>query len=136
MLNQDPADAASPEELALMDATISTLKASNPTLKSTLKARTAKLAVLKSAPTTPELQNMVDTLRTQNAAKAEKLASFKSGNVQMFSKEEMAAVEKAFKYWGARRRARKAAYEELEYAVMGSGKSREEIREDCGVEVD
>lgn len=120
-----------------MDSTITSLKSSNQSLKSTFKSLTTKLNVLKSAPITAELQTMVDTLRVQNASKTEKLAGFKSGTVKQFSKEEMATVEKAFKYWGRVRRARKNAYEGLEDMFLGfTGKGKGEYREEFGVEVD
>jgi uncharacterized protein with PIN domain len=122
-----------------MESTITALKASNPTCKSTLKNLTAKLTMLKSAPTTSELQSMVDTLRVHNAAKAEKLAAFKSGTVMQFSKEEMAAVEEAFKYWGKAKKARKVAYLGLEDCVLGMGdgnRNKDDVREEFGIEVD
>ena len=71
-----------------------------------------------------------------NAGKAEKVSAFKSGGVKMFSREELEAVEKAHRHWTWMKKARKSAYEELEYNLMEGGKSREEIREECGVEAD
>lgn len=79
---------------------------------------------------------MVDKLRVENAVKAEKLNGFKEGKEKRISKEEMARVEKEFKYWGAKRKARKIAYEGLEDLLLGSGKTREEVREEAGIEVD
>ena len=119
-----------------MDSTISSLKSSNPALKSTLKVVSTKLATLKSSPSTTELEAIIDKLRIENAAKAEKLHGFKSGQVKQVSKEEMVRVEKEFKFWGLKRRVRKAAYENLEDVLLGTGKGREEIREEAGVEVD
>jgi hypothetical protein len=119
-----------------MDSTISALKSSNPTLKSTLKVVSTKLATLKSAPSTAELQAMVDKLCVENNAKAEKLQGFKTGKVKQVSKEEMVRVEKEFKYWGLKRRVRKSAYENLEDMLLGTGKGKEEIREEAGIEVD
>ena len=134
---QDPADAATPEELAAMDTTITMLKSSLPPLKSTLKITSTKLATLKSAPTTSELQTMVDNLRAGNATKAEKLNGFKNGEVKQVSKEEMARVEKEYKYWDTKKRARKLAYMGLEDMLLASGeRMREDIRESLGVEND
>ena len=54
----------------------------------------------------------------------------------MFSKEEMASVEKAHRYWSRAKTGRKRAYEELESLIMEGGKSMEDIREELGVEGD
>ncbi|KAG0647292.1 Meiotic expression up-regulated 13 [Hyphodiscus hymeniophilus] len=133
---QNASDTATPEELATMECTIAELKASNPILQKELKAQSSKLAMMKAAPTIAQLQDMVDALRVENAAKANKLAEFKSGKVKMPSKEEMVAVERAHRFWSRVKKARKAAYGELEYSLMENGKSREDIREECGVEGD
>ena len=77
---------------------------------------------------------MVDKLRISNAGKAQKLAAFKSGQVKMFSKEEIAAVEKKWRYWGKMRKARRDAYLEVEGLIVDSGKAKEDVREICGIE--
>jgi hypothetical protein len=120
-----------------MDLTISTLKTSLPPLKSTLKIAATKLATLKSAPTTSELQTIVHDLRASNAEKAKKLNGLKAGEVKQVSKEDMARVEKEHKYWAMKRKVRKQAYEVLEDMLLGSGeKTREELREELGVDDD
>jgi 26S proteasome regulatory subunit (ATPase 3-interacting protein) len=118
-----------------MDSTISTLKASNPTLKSALKSATAKLATLKSAPTKTELETTIYNLTSENKVKKEKLDAFLNGRVSQVSKEDVGKVEKEYKYWAVKKRERKRAYEGLEDLLMG-GMTREEIREKCGVESD
>jgi 26S proteasome regulatory subunit (ATPase 3-interacting protein) len=58
---------------------------------------------------------------------------FKDGTVKQISKEEVIRIEKDWKYWTARRRARKVAFEEIEGQLL-SGMSKEEIWEKAGLE--
>ncbi|KAI6709431.1 hypothetical protein JHW43_008038 [Diplocarpon mali] len=132
---QDPADSASPEELTRMDYTITTLRESMPALKSSLKILTSKLSTLRSAPTTLDLATAVERTREENEAKAEKLRRLKEGHVKTVTIEEVENVERDLKYWGAKRLARKRAFEYLEAELM-NGMSREDIWEKVGVEED
>ena len=53
------------------------------------------------------------------------------------SKEDMARVEREYKYWVMKRKVRKQAYEVLEDMLLGNGeKTREELREELGVDDD
>jgi 26S proteasome regulatory subunit (ATPase 3-interacting protein) len=70
---QDPADAASPEELVTMDERIAALRANAPMLKTNLKVVGFKLSTLKSAPTMAELAETVEALRVENKEKSAKL---------------------------------------------------------------
>ncbi|KAG4418154.1 hypothetical protein IFR04_008675 [Cadophora malorum] len=130
---QDPADAASPEELAAMDNAITTLRDTLPILKSTLKAQTIKLSTLHKAPTTVEIAATVDRIRLENQAKSEKLRGFKEGSIKTVTREEVEKVEKDLKHWGAKNLARKKAFVNLE-AVLLDGMSREDIWEKAGIE--
>ncbi|KAK0114644.1 hypothetical protein ONS95_014131 [Cadophora gregata] len=132
---QDPADAASPEELAAMDTSITTLRDIIPTLKSNLKTQTAKLNTLCSAPTTTELAAKVDRIRLENQAKSEKLRGFKEGSIKTVTREEVEKVEKDLKYWSAKMILRKKAFQNLE-AMLLDGMSREDIWEKAGIEED
>ena len=67
--------------------------------------------------------------------KAEKLNAYKDGSVNMVTTEEMEQVEGDFKYWGARRKARKNGYLNL-FAQLSEGFSKDEIEEKVGVEPD
>jgi 26S proteasome regulatory subunit (ATPase 3-interacting protein) len=60
-----------------MDETITTLKATIPTLKTTQRNLTTKLNALLSAPTTASLHTLITTLTENNKLKAEKLRTFK-----------------------------------------------------------
>jgi hypothetical protein len=119
-----------------MDVEIAALKNAMPPLRSSLKAHTTKLSIVKSSLSTSELQALISNLRVSNAEKRERLEGFKNGAVKQGSKEEVVRVEKEFKYWGKMMMKRRKAYEELEDKIIdGMGKGREEIREELGVEV-
>ncbi|TVY64193.1 Homologous-pairing protein, partial [Lachnellula suecica] len=126
---QDPADAATPEELAAMDATISTLRETTlPPLKSTLKSLSSKLSVVLSAPTTADLNTLVSNLQASNAEKRERVQGFRDGGVQMVTREQAEAVEKEARYWAARKKARKECFLNLEGLLLDQ-MTREEIWE-------
>jgi 26S proteasome regulatory subunit (ATPase 3-interacting protein) len=72
---QDPADAASPEELAAMEESIVALREKMPFLKAKVKISVAKLAGLKEAPTLVELAAIIESLEKENGEKKEKLLS-------------------------------------------------------------
>lgn len=78
---------------------------------------------------------MVENLRVENKLKAQKLQAYKKGTVKMVTTEELEKVEKEFKYWGARRKARKNGYLNLEAQLL-EGYSKEDIWEKVGVEAD
>lgn len=132
---QDPADAATPDELAAMDTTIMTLRETLPAQKANLKVLSSKLTTLKSAPTTEELVSLIERLKTENAEKRERLKALKDGGGERVTKEEVDRAEKDAKYWGARRRARLAAFQELEGMLL-TGISKEDIWEKAGLEED
>ncbi|CZT50069.1 uncharacterized protein RSE6_10993 [Rhynchosporium secalis] len=132
---QDPADSASPEELASMETLITSLRDSLPILKSTLKTHTNKLSTLKSAPTTFALTSNIERLRVENQAKGEQLRDLREGNVKMVTTEEVEKVERELKFWTAKRWVRKKAFENLE-GVLLDGMSREDIWEKAGIEGD
>jgi 26S proteasome regulatory subunit (ATPase 3-interacting protein) len=132
---QDAADIASPEELLAMDAQITALKESLPVLKANHKSITTKLNTLRSAPTTVDLAAMVQKLRDENQKKREKLQGFKDGSVKMVTKEELDRTEKELRYWGAKSKARKDGFRNLEAQLL-EGMTREEIWEKAGIEED
>jgi 26S proteasome regulatory subunit (ATPase 3-interacting protein) len=130
---QDPADAATPEELAGMDTTITSLRNTIPPKKAELKVLTAKLNMVMSAPTTGELACMIERLRGENEARKEKLGAFKEAKVKQVSKEDVERVEREFRYWGIKRKARKEAFLGLEGMLL-VGMTKEEIWERAGIE--
>lgn len=118
-----------------MDTSISSIREILPALKSSLKIVNTKLQTLRSAPTTSQLATLVEKLREANAVKAAKLEGFKNGTMRMVTKEEVEKVEKDFKYWGMKRKARMNAYKNLEAQLL-EGMSKEDIEEKVGIEAD
>lgn len=119
-----------------MDTTIERIKEGLPVLKVDYKNAATKLNTLRSAPTTSQLAAMVDSLRAENKMKKEKLIGFTTGSVKMLTKDEMEKVEKDFKYWGMKRKARKGAYANLEYQLLEGGITKDDIEDKVGVEPD
>lgn len=118
-----------------MDATISALRERMPGVKASVKSLKAKLDALRTAPTTVDLAAAVERMRGENAAKQERLLAFQQGAVKTVTTEEVARVEKEMAYWGAKRTARKRAYEAIE-AQLREGMTREEIWDKAGIEED
>ena len=116
-----------------MDTSISILRNSLPGLRSTLKVATTKLATLAAAPSTAELALLVEKLRAENATKRECLEGYTSGREKLVTKEEMETVDREYRHWTARRRARKRAFDDLEDVFL-AGMSRDELWEKAGVE--
>lgn len=119
----------------MMDETITSLKASIPGVKSSLKNATTKLNTLRSAPATSELGLMVRNLRAENERKIVKLTGIKTGTVKLISREELEAVEKEWRYWSAKKRTRQNAFDALE-AQLVEAMSKEELWEKAGIESD
>ncbi|KAH8661549.1 hypothetical protein BGZ60DRAFT_413412 [Tricladium varicosporioides] len=131
---QDPKDSATPEELAIMDTHITTLRDTTlPPLKTHLKSLRTKLSTILSAPTTSDLAVLTSNLQSSNAEKKEKLKVFKEGGVRMVSKEEKEKVEKEWKYWKSKREGRRKIFSDLE-AMLLEGMGKEELWEKVGIE--
>ena len=56
--------------------------------------------------------------------------------MKSFSKEEVQAIEKEWKYWGGKAGKRKRAYKEVEGMCVEQGVERGDLRERVGVEDD
>lgn len=134
MMLQDPADRATPEELATMDTLITTLRESTiPPLKSQLKGLSSKLSSVLSAPTTADLHILVANLQASNAEKRERVQGFKDNGVKMVSKEAAEKVERERRYWEVKRRARKECFLGVE-GIFLEGMKKEELWEKAGIE--
>jgi 26S proteasome regulatory subunit (ATPase 3-interacting protein) len=136
MLRQDAADTLSPEQLAQMDETISTLKSTITTLKTTQRNLTTKLNALLSAPTTASLHTLISTLTETNRLKVEKLRGFKEGGVKMVSKEEVMNVDREVKEWTTKRKRRMDAFKGLEEICLQGPWKKDELWEKAGLEED
>jgi 26S proteasome regulatory subunit, ATPase 3, interacting protein len=119
-----------------MDETITTLKSTIPTLKTTQRNLTTKLNALLSAPTTASLHMLITTLTESNKLKAEKLKGFREGSAKMVTKEEVAKVDRELKEWGIKRKKRMDAFRGLEDACLQGPWTREELWEKAGLEED
>jgi 26S proteasome regulatory subunit (ATPase 3-interacting protein) len=116
-----------------MDATINNLRTTLPGLRSSLKVAVTQLATLAATPSSSELALLVEKLHVENEKKKEKLEGYKSGREKLVTKGEMEAVDKEYRYWAAKRQARKRAFDALEdYFLVGM--SREELWEKAGIE--
>lgn len=118
-----------------MDTSISTLRNSLPGLRSALKIATTKLATLAAAPSTADLALLAGELRAENERKRERLEGYKSGREKLVTKEETETVDREYRYWSARRQARKRAFDDLEDLFL-AGMSRDELWEKAGIEAE
>lgn len=116
-----------------MDTTIGSLRESISSLKAELKGATAKLTTLTLAPTSSELALLVEKLREENGKKNARLEGYTSGREKLVTKEETERINKEFRYWSAKRQARKRAFDDLEDIFL-AGMSREELWEKAGIE--
>lgn len=116
-----------------MDDTIKALRASIPSIKSSLKGATAKLNTLRSVPTTSELSLLVENIRAENKLKMEKLTGLKEGSVKQISKEDMETVEKEWRYWTTKKKGRKNAFDNLQ-GQFADAMPKAELWEKAGIE--
>ncbi|KAL3426119.1 hypothetical protein PVAG01_02910 [Phlyctema vagabunda] len=123
---QNAEDAAKPEELAVLDTTISKLRESIPVLKSTSKNLTTQLQALKAMPTISELRSRLHALEADRTAKQDKLQAFREGKVQKIETAEMERVEAQWTYWSRKAAVRKRCFEDIEYELL-AGMSKEDI---------
>jgi 26S proteasome regulatory subunit (ATPase 3-interacting protein) len=135
-LQQDAADTLSPEQLASMEESITALKSTIPSLKTTQRNLTLKLNMLVSAPTTAALHTLISSLQQENKLKAEKLRGFKKGDVQMVTKEEANKVDKDMKEWAGKRKKRMDAFSGLEAVLMQGPWTKAELWEKAELEED
>jgi 26S proteasome regulatory subunit (ATPase 3-interacting protein) len=119
-----------------MEETITTLKSTLPTLKTTQRNLTTKLNGLLSTPTTASLHTLITTLTESNKLKAEKLKESREGGVKMVTKEEVAKVDRELREWGIKRKKRMDAFRGLEDACLQGPWTREELWEKAGLEED
>jgi 26S proteasome regulatory subunit (ATPase 3-interacting protein) len=118
-----------------MDTQISELRLALPVLKSSLKLATSKINTILDAPTSTQLASTIESLQEENEKKKRKLEGFRTGEVKQISKEEMDKVDKEYKYWANKSKARKKAFQGVEDILL-SHFSREELWEKAGIEGD
>jgi 26S proteasome regulatory subunit (ATPase 3-interacting protein) len=123
---QDPKDSATPEELASLDKSIASLREVIPSLKDSLKVKSAALATLRSEPTTQALQIAVDNLEKQRDETEARLKVLRSGSVKPVSKEEKERGEAEYKKWAKKAFMRKRMWKEAEEILL-EAMTREEL---------
>ena len=116
-----------------MDEAITSLRSSLPSLKSSLKAASAKLIALRSAPTTSELGPLVENMRAEYKLKMKKLTVIKDGSVKQVSKHDVERIDKEWRYWTMKKKARKNAFENLQHQCT-EAMPKAELWEKAGIE--
>lgn len=127
---QDPTDAASPEEIAVMDQQIATLREAIATTKGEEKNLKAQLTTLNATMSTQDLESRIAGLEAEQKALLARLGPLRSGNVKPVSAEEKAAADKDWKLWTYRANVRKKICMELWAHLteeMPEGKTKEEL---------
>ena len=127
---QDPADAMSLEDLAAMDAEITTLRETIGTAKATEKLLRANLASVNATMSTEELRARVTVLEREKKDILGRLGPLRAGEMKPVLPEEKMKVDKEFSQWEKIARKRKQICLEL-WAMcteqMEEGKTREEL---------
>lgn len=127
---QDPDDAMSLEDLAVMDKEIEDLRETIATAKANEKLLRANLISVNATLSTEELRSSVSLLELEKKEILARLGRLRSGNVQPVLPEEKEAVDRAWREWSRKARSRKKICMEL-WAVsteeMELGKTRKEL---------
>lgn len=127
---QDSADAASPEEVAVMDEQIATLREEIATAKGEEKALKAQLITLNATMSRQDLQSGIACLGAEQKALLARLGPLRSGNVKPVSAEEKEAADKDWKLWTRRANVRKKICMEVWAHLteeLPEGKTKEEL---------
>ncbi|KAL2045568.1 hypothetical protein N7G274_001996 [Stereocaulon virgatum] len=127
------------EDLAAMDAEITSLRETITTAKATEKLLRANLASVNATMSTEELHASVTVLEREKKDILGRLGPLKTGNVKPVLPEEKIKVDKEFSRWEKIAGKRKKICLEL-WAMcteqMEEGKTREELWEEWGLEGD
>ena len=127
---QDPADAATPEEIAALDQQISTVREEIATAKGEEKMLKAQLITLNATMSTQDLQARLAGLEAEQKALLARLGPLRSGNVKPVSAEEKAVADKEWKLWTSRANVRKKICMEVWAHLteeLPEGKTKEEL---------
>lgn len=107
--------------MAAYDIEIARLRESLPELKGEFKSKQAKLASIRSAPSTDGLRASVFSLEAQKAEAKARLATLRSGSVKPVSDIEKEAIDKEHKKWRGIRERRKRGFLEIEGMLLDTG---------------
>ena len=97
---------------------IAILRKSISTLKATHKTKTASLGVLRSAPTTEALRDLVHKLQMEKADTEVRLQVLRSGKIKPVSAEEKDKAEAEYRRWEKKAAARKRIWKEAEWTML------------------
>ena len=107
--------------MAAYDFEIARLRESLPELKVEFKSKQAKLASIRSAPSTDGLRASVSSLEAQKAEAEARLSTLRSGSVKPVSGVEKEAIDKDLKKWRGIRERRKRGFLEIEGMLLDTG---------------
>ncbi len=127
---QDPKDAASVEELAVMDKEITDLRESIATMKANEKLLRANLIAVNATLSTADLRASVVRLELEKKEILARLDPLRSGSVKPVSPEEMAEVDRTWNEWSRKAKIRKKICMEVwAYCTEGleGGQTKEEL---------
>ncbi|KAF2096523.1 TBPIP-like protein [Rhizodiscina lignyota] len=134
---QDPADAATPEHLAALDAAILSLQEETTALRSQATGLKSTLSALNATLSTADLRAAVADLEAKHAEVTTRLDKLRKGDVRPISAEEKQLVEKEEKKWETVARKRKAIVKEMWTLVKDiateTGKNLEDLKEELGL---
>ncbi|KAF2827333.1 Tat binding protein 1-interacting [Ophiobolus disseminans] len=136
-LIQDPTLTCTPEQLAALDTTTTSLRNQTIQLIATAKILRSTLSSLNSELSTADLVASVAGLESEKAEILSRLESLKQGKAKKVTKEQREQVEREWKKAGSVARKREKVAREcwrfIEDRVM-DGEAREELRESLGLD--
>jgi 26S proteasome regulatory subunit, ATPase 3, interacting protein len=110
---QDPAEAASADDLADLDSTIADLRNKLADCKSSERSLKRELSLLSSVTSAADLRSTVEALETQRQGLLERLRQLKKIEVKPVSEAEKTAAEFAHKTWEKHASGRKRIFKDL-----------------------
>lgn len=137
---QDPADEASPEQLAEIDQEIERLKEEIASTKAQEKELKVELATLSARVPTAELHNQVRSLGARKEELIDQLTPLRnaSGSARMVPVEEQRRVDEAWKKWqrtaAARKRICRDLWEKCTEVLPEDVSNRQELWESLGLD--
>ncbi|KAF2835808.1 homologous-pairing protein-like protein 2 [Patellaria atrata CBS 101060] len=110
---QNAKDSASPDDLAVMDATIVALRDETTNLRATEKSLKTSLSTLQATLSTTDLRAAVSTLETERTEILGRLEGLRSGSAKPIDEKEKQDVEDEVRKWESLERKRKKIREEM-----------------------
>ncbi|KAK4979647.1 hypothetical protein LTR66_010396 [Elasticomyces elasticus] len=129
---QSPTDAATPEDLAALDAEIQRLRNETVALRAEEKALKTALATLSTTVSLPDLRASVQVLEAERQEMTARLILLRSGSAKPIAAGEKDGVDAEMRRWGRAAAARKGIRNCLWALVcdnLPEGTKREELKE-------